>query len=44
MNQRYNICNTGTARTKLNLGGGLRLKFSDIGGPTMVESDAKENF
>ena len=37
MNQRYNIGNTGTAHTKLNRGGGgLRMKFSDIGGPTMV--------
>ena len=24
--------------------GGLRITFSDVGGPTMVGADAKENF
>ena len=32
-----------TALTKLNLGE-LRIKFCDIGGPTMVGFDVKENF
>ena len=34
----------GRGELKMNLGGELRIKFRDIEGPTMVESDANENF